>query len=289
MRRLSQGRPWREPGQGSAGAGRRYAGAAFTLIELLVVIAIIAILAALLLPALSRVKNSARRVRCASNLHQIGVALRAYVDDFKRYPAYAASGAPTNYAYRASFWDSKLLSYVSGNLGVFLCPGQVGAASNPSNNWSQVESSPFTDVMWCNKSYGYNAFGVGPWWNNPPGAPTSLGLDGGYVAKVYADQPESSILVPSDMIAIADYDPSVDNDRDGDHSECLFGFTFTGQRHLGSANVVFCDAHVEYAKTNRWGAPSYYVPSGVPVNLTQRRRWNNDHWPHPGVNYYPAP
>src|SRR5262245_64839780 len=54
---------------------------AFTLIELLVVIAIIGILAGISLPALSRAKESGRRIACMNHLRQLGLAHRMYVDE----------------------------------------------------------------------------------------------------------------------------------------------------------------------------------------------------------------
>jgi len=57
----------------------------FTLVELLVVIAIIAILASLLLPAMSKSRESARSIRCLNNLRQIGIHCNAYMADFGGY------------------------------------------------------------------------------------------------------------------------------------------------------------------------------------------------------------
>lgn len=95
---------------------------AFTLLELVIVIAIISILTALLLPAISRTKESGRSAVCLNNLHQIGIALQLYVqDNANRLPVMydrATNGPPPP----GPPINVVLLPLVSGVSNVFHCP-----------------------------------------------------------------------------------------------------------------------------------------------------------------------
>jgi prepilin-type N-terminal cleavage/methylation domain-containing protein len=260
----------------------------FTLIELLVVIAIIAILAALLLPALNRAKQSAHLAGCASNLRQIGLATSLYITDNGVYPGFWTN---TPNGYLPSYWFDQLGPYVSDPnwTGVYHCPGANSRLLGGT-----------TTITFRSEGIGYGAppdYGM-----NSQGTDkvTPRGIDGEWpepplpLPEIISQVREANIRAPSDLIGFGDvaiYDltesfgpPSFGTRLAGSFNfpyyqtsisqkPHLQGLRYEAQRHHGLFNVVFCDVHVESLKpTALWGTND---------NVTQR--WNRDHQPHTGA------
>lgn len=198
----------------------------FTLIELLVVIAIIAILASLLLPSLARAKEKGRQTACASNLRQIGLAMRMYADDNGGWLPTTTHGTTTNQS-----WIYQLSSQLANVDRVRICPSDPKREQRLSAHAS---------------SYTLNEY-------------TAVDLTDPFGKRLESFRKLDSLSKPTLTIVTFEIADSAGVNVMNDHThsrQWLQGWqTLTADiqpdRHGSSANYLFADSHVESLAAKR--------------------------------------
>ncbi len=115
----------------------------FTLIELLVVISIIALLVSILMPALNKAREQARKTVCANNLRSNVLALRIYSgQNNDKLPA----GTNVNWPWDISYWTTDIILKNGSDPEVFYCPANKNMSEENDYNWRYSEAYSYGDM-----------------------------------------------------------------------------------------------------------------------------------------------
>lgn len=206
----------------------------FTLIELLVTIAIIAILASLLLPALSKAKETTRQIACANNLKQLGFAFNCYVQDSNEYlPPFGQDGG------NAPFWFHVIGTYLQ----------------HKNTDYFGYTGSSVTGYMTCptetntTYTYGVNYTGAAGTYSQRVFAYTFQGgsrkIAGLRSTCFLAGDGNSGAAISNPNPSI--FPMNIDKDGDGVNDSCSWASTYNGasMRHRSGIVFLFADGAVK--------------------------------------------